>query len=120
MILSCVRDFARQVTDMRAIAVCASFLVLAACAARPVTPVAMSQPGDAALDCAALSREIEGTARRAAEMARLDQELERRNVVGAILFGAPAIDLTREEQIQFRALADRTRHLTNLKAQKSC
>ena len=105
---------------MRTTMLCLALLALSSCAARPVTPIAMSQPGDAALDCAALDREIDATARRAAEMARLDQELERRNVVGAILFGAPAIDLTREEQIQYRALADRTRHLTNLKAQKPC
>ena len=95
-------------------------LLLAACAARHVTPVAMSQPADAALDCPALEREIDATARQAAEMARLDRELEQRNVVGAILFGAPAVDLTREEQIQYRALVDRTRYLTQLKAQKSC
>lgn len=105
---------------MRRLALGFIVLVLAGCAARPVIPIAMSQPGDAALDCAALDRAIEATARRAAEMARLDRDLEQRNVIGAILFGAPAIDLTREEQIQYRALADRTRHLTILKAQNRC
>lgn len=99
--------------------VAAAFL-LAACPARQITPTALTQPGDAAMDCGALDRAIEATARQAAEMARLDTELERRNIVGAILIGAPAIDLTREEQIQYRALADRTRHLSALKAQKQC
>lgn len=105
---------------IRALALAAAALPLAACPARQITPIALSQPGDAAMDCAALDRAIESTARQAAEMAKLDTELERRNVVGAILFGAPAIDLTREEQIQYRALADRTRHLSTLKAQKPC
>lgn len=105
---------------IRALALMAAALPLAACPARQITPVALSQPGDAAMDCAALDRAIEATARQAAEMAKLDTELERRNIVGGILVGAPAIDLTREEQVQYRALADRTRHLTLLKAQKPC
>lgn len=98
----------------------AAALLMAGCAARPVLPIALSQPGDAEMTCAALEREIEATAARAAEMARLDRDLERRNVVGAILFGAPAIDLTREEQIQYRALVDRTRHLSQMKARRPC
>ena len=95
-------------------------LTLAACAARPVTPIALSQPGDAALDCAGLDREIASLGEQAVAMGARDRELERRNVIGAILFGAPAIDLTREEQIQFRAMQDRARHLADMKARKPC
>lgn len=90
------------------------------CAARPVTPVAISQPGDSAMDCAALDAAFVHANATAASYAKRDADLETKNVVGAIIIGAPGIDLTREEQIQARAWVDRARYLSQLKSRKGC
>lgn len=95
-------------------------LVAAGCAARVVTPVSMSQPSDATLDCAALDGAIAQANTNAGSYAKRDADLETKNAVGAILIGAPAIDLTREEQIQHRAWLDRARYLSQLRVQKRC
>jgi hypothetical protein len=104
---------------------CVAVLLLG-CAARTVRPVAMSQPGDATLSCAAIDAQMANNATAAADFLHRDQQLEGRNAaaVGAsLLIGLPAValmDLTREEQIQFRALSDRNQHLQSLKDTKPC
>lgn len=106
-----------------------SFVVLAlclGCAARPVTPVMMSQPGDDALSCEQLDQQIAANRNAAVELVRKDKEVEQGNtakIVAATVFSvwlAMSIDLSHEEQIVMRSLYDRNERLVALKQVKSC
>ena len=106
--------------------VCA--LCVSGCAAREVTPTAMSQPGDDALSCDALQQQIAANEKAEAQYRREDKQVENGNVAkgvgSAIPFAGPLIagstDLSNEEQVKARALADRNQQLTYLSKQKGC
>lgn len=96
------------------------------CAARPVTPVAMSQPGDAELTCGQLGQQTIDNQNAAVALVAKDKQVDRDNTVkvaAAIVFSvwlAGSIDLSHEEQIVMRSLADRNERLKGLQQQKGC
>jgi hypothetical protein len=101
---------------------------LAGCAARTVVPVQMAQPGDEALSCAALDREITDNETAAAVFVKKDKRVEQANTaktVGGVIPGLGLIlvlstDLSNEEQVKARALIDRDERLRFLSKQKGC
>jgi hypothetical protein len=103
-------------------------LSLCGCAAREVIPVAMAQPGDSALNCADLKKQIADDSAAQAAYQRKDKQVEANNVaknVGAVIpFAGLALlastDLSNEEQVKARALADRIERLQYLAKQKGC
>lgn len=107
------------------VAGCAA-LILSACAARDVTPIAMTQPGDAALSCTEIRSKIAAGQSEAADLFEKNQSVDRMNaakVVGSIVLSgwiALSLDLSREEQIKMRALADRNEYLAHLESKKGC
>ena len=106
----------------------AGALSLCCCAAREVIPVAMAQPGDDALSCADLKKQIADDSAAQAVYQRKDKQVEASNVaknVGAVIpFAGLALvastDLSNEEQVKARALADRIERLQYLAKQKGC
>lgn len=112
----------------------AGFLLLAGgvcltgCAARNVVPVAMTQPGDEALDCASLARELAANEASAARFLHQDRQVEQANTarnVGSVIPGVGLLlvlstDLSNEEQIKARALIDRDEQLRFLAKRKQC
>ncbi len=102
--------------------------VLAGCAPRPVTPVAMAQPGDAALTCPDIAAEAGANRARAATLLGEDAEVARGNVVRGVasvipfagLAAAATMDLSNAEQVQARALLDRNQRLDLLAREKGC
>jgi hypothetical protein len=106
---------------------CAMFWV--GCAARDVTPVAMSQPGDDALSCPVLIEQIKANRAEAEEFLREDTQTDRENVakiaVGSLLapiglFLANSADLSHEDQVKARSIADRNEQLIFLAKRKKC
>ncbi len=103
-------------------------LCLCGCAAKDVTPVRMSQPGDSDLDCPALQQQIVENRTAAEKYFRKDKQVENqnvaKNVAGVIpvvgLFTTASTDLSNTEQVKARALVDRGEHLTFLAKQKGC
>lgn len=103
-------------------------LSLCGCAAREVTPVAMSQPGDDALGCDALAQQISANSAAEAEYQRKDKQVENANIAkgvgSAVPFAGPLIagstDLSNEEQVKARSLADRNEQLEYLSKHKGC
>lgn len=101
---------------------------LCGCAAKTVVPVQMAQPGDEALDCTALDREIADNEKAASVFIKQDKRAEQANTaknVGGVIPGLGLLlvlstDLSNEEQIKARALIDRDERLRNLSKQKGC
>ena len=101
---------------------------LTGCAARNVVPVQMAQPGDEAMDCAALNREIASNEAAAAVFLHKDRQVEQANTarnVGSVIPGVGLLlvmstDLSNEEQIKSRALVDRDERLRFLVKRKQC
>ena len=103
---------------------------LASCAARPVTPVAMSQPGDDQLSCPALMEQIKANQSAATEFLRSKEGVDQANtakaVTGVVLFGPIGLlvmnsaDYSSEEQVKARSLEDRNERLTFLTKNKGC
>lgn len=112
----------------RSLFVAAGAALLLGCAAAKVTPVHMSQPGDADLSCEALRQEIARNTAAAEDFVKRDKAVENGNIakgigsaipyIGLLLIGSN--DLSNSEQIQGRALVDRDERLTYLSAQKHC
>lgn len=103
-------------------------LCLCGCAARDVTPVRISQPGDDLLSCTDLQQQL-ATNRSAAEtFLRDDKKVEAANTMKAIggalpwvgIFISASEDLSNEEQIKGRALVDRDERLRFLVERKHC
>jgi hypothetical protein len=98
------------------------------CAAREFTPVAMSQPGDDELACPALKQQIADNSAAESKFQSADKQVEQENVAkgvgGAIpvagILIAGSTDLSNEEQVKARALADRNERLEGLARQKGC
>lgn len=106
----------------------AGALCLCGCAAKPVTPVQMAQPGDESLGCPELRRQIAENRSEAQKYFRKDKNVENGNTaktVGSAIPGlgillAASIDLSNVEQIKARAMVDRDERLTFLARQKNC
>jgi len=104
----------------------ALFLCLAACAARQVTPIAMSQTNDDRLSCSELAQQIASNQATAVELLQADKRVEQGNtakIVASVVFSgwiALSIDLSNEEQIKMRSLVDRNDVLQQLSSQKGC
>ncbi|HWY61475.1 MAG TPA: hypothetical protein VNW15_06215 [Rhizomicrobium sp.] len=98
------------------------------CAAKQVTPVQMTQSGDEQLDCPALKQQIAANQAAAVEFIRKDKQVENANVARGVgsaipVFGillAMSYDLSNEEQVKARALADRNEELTYLAKRRGC
>ncbi len=107
-------------------AVAALALSLAGCAARQVTPVAMSQPTDDRLTCSDIDQEMKSNQAAAADLLQQNQQVNQANaakvVASVVLSGwiALTVDLSNEEQIKMRALADRNEALAFLKTKRGC
>jgi hypothetical protein len=106
----------------------AGCVCLNGCAARTVIPVQMAQPGDEALGCAALGRELAANETAAATLLHQDKNVEQLNTarnVGSVIPGLGLLlvmstDLSNEEQIKARALIDRDERLRFLVKRKQC
>lgn len=121
--------FSRASSDCAAVrlaAVIALTCPLLSCAARQVTPVSMTQPTDDRLACPEIDQEIKSNQTAAAELLQRNREVNQANaakvVASVVLTGwmALTIDLSNEEQIKMRALADRNEALALLKTKKRC
>lgn len=88
----------------------------------------MEQPGDDALSCAQINQQIADNTAAEGKFAHADRQVENGNtakvVGGAVPFVGPLIvgsaDLSNEEQVKLRALADRNEHLAFIATQKKC
>ncbi|MBV9992806.1 MAG: hypothetical protein JOZ72_16120 [Alphaproteobacteria bacterium] len=106
----------------------ASALCLCGCAAREVTPVSMSQPGDDALSCDAIAQQIAANGAAEAKYRHDDKEVENGNIAKGVGSAAPFVgpliagstDLSNEEQVKARSLADRNEQLRYLANRKGC
>src|SRR5580693_1963147 len=85
-------------------------LCVAACAAQPVTPIAISQSADDQLTCSELDQQIKSNQLAAVELLKKNKEVEQTNgakVAASVVFSAWlafSIDLSHEEQIKMRSL----------------
>jgi len=102
-------------------------LGLAGCqTTRQANPVAMSQPGDASLDCAAIQAAQARNRAEAARLAKLDEGVALGNALAVTVSRAwfwPAVmgvDLSDAEEIEARALYDRNRRLAEIGGRKGC
>ena len=101
---------------------------LAACAARNVTPMRISQEGDTALSCVEISRQMRGNRAEAAKYLKDDRLVEQQNtaltVVGLLpwmgLLTSAMTNFSNQDQIRARALIDREERLAYLAKQKEC
>jgi hypothetical protein len=100
-------------------------LLCAACAARQVTPISISQEGDDRLSCQELDQQLKANQIAAADFLQRNEQVRQTNSsleVATIfsLWFSLAKDLSREEQIKMRSLNDRNDRLLMLKRQKDC
>ncbi|HWA88387.1 MAG TPA: hypothetical protein VG889_00015 [Rhizomicrobium sp.] len=103
-------------------------LVVSGCAARQVTPVSMSQPGDDRLSCDALKAQTAANSAAEAGYRYKDKQVENGNALKTVGSAAPFVgpliagstDLSNEEQVKARALADRNDELNYLAKRKGC
>jgi hypothetical protein len=103
-------------------------LCLGGCAAKQFAEIPISQPGDDQLSCSDIRKEIDANATAQAVFVHKDKQVEAGNtaktVASATPFVGPLIagtmDLSNEEQVKARALADRNERLSYLAKQKGC
>ena len=88
----------------------------------------MEQPGDDSLTCPAIQQQIADNNAASAKYRKADKDVEAGNVAKGVatavpyvgLLAAGSTDLSNEEQVQARALADRNERLGYLVKQKNC
>jgi len=88
----------------------------------------MSRPGDEAMSCDAIKQEILANNTAADAFLRKDKRVEAGNTAKTIASAIPYVgiliaasnDLSNEEQVRARALADRNEQLGFLAKQKGC
>ncbi len=88
----------------------------------------MSQPGDDALSCDALKEQIAANGTAEAVYRQKDKQVENGNIAKGVGSAAPFVgpliagstDLSNEEQVKARALADRNAQLEYLAKHKGC
>lgn len=121
--------FAKVLSDYAVVRLAAAAVLawpLANCAARQVNPVAMTQPTDDRMTCPQIDQEMKSNQAAAAELLEKNKEVDQANaakvVASVVLSGwfALTVDLSHEEQIKMRALADRNEALASLKANRRC
>jgi hypothetical protein len=103
-------------------------LPLAACAAKTVTPVAMSQPDDEQLSCAQLQQQLADNGQTETKLNGEDKKVAQANIAKNVLAATPYVgilfaastDLSNSEQVRARALADRNQELQFLLKKKGC
>ena len=99
-------------------------LLCAACAGRPPTQIAITQPGDLQRDCLALNTEISGNTQRIDVLSGEQQNKRTQNIVagtvGAILFWPAlfAMDFQDAAGAESNALQARQQYLATLAAQR--
>ena len=101
---------------------------LCGCAAKPVTPVQMSQPGDEQLSCTELDQQIQVNEAAAKDFIKKDKQVANGNAAKTVMSATPfigilsamTVDLSNVEQIKARAILDRNERLTYLKKQRGC
>jgi hypothetical protein len=129
ILLGKVMLFSDTVSDcvvVRLAAIAGLALSLAGCAARQVTPISMTQPTDDRLTCSEIDQEMKSNQAAAAELLQRNKEVDQANaakVVASVMLSgwfALTVDLSNEEQIKMRALADRNEALGSLKIRKKC
>jgi hypothetical protein len=111
-----------------AVAFTGAALALAGCATRQVTPVKMSQPGDAGLSCAALAEQISENRTSAERLFKQDKKVADGNTAKTLGSALPMVgifllasnDFSNAEQIEARALMDRDQQLRFLMKQRGC
>ncbi len=112
------------VAGTRLVALLAGLLGLVACAARPVTPIAMAQPGDEQLSCGELIRQKQANQQAVDDLLSRDKDVATGNVVKGVviggLLGTAMMDLSNDEQIRARSLMDRNERLDLLAKTKGC
>jgi len=124
--MSFAKVISARAAVVRLAAIATLMAPLAGCAARQVTPVAMTQPTDDRLTCSEVDQEMKSNQTTAAELLEKNKEVDQANaakvVASVVLSGwiALTVDLSKEEQIKMRALADRNEALALLKAKKRC
>lgn len=106
----------------------ATALILSACAAKQFTAMPMEQTGDDALSCAQIQQQIADNTATEGKFAHANRQVENGNtakvvggavpIVGPLIVGS--VDLSNEEQVKVRALADRNEHLAFVAKQKGC
>ncbi len=104
-------------------------ICLAACPARTVTPLAMSQPGDLDLNCSDLVNHIDANKAEASKLLDAQKGVEQANV-GKVVVGsalvpiglliAASADMSSADQVQARAIVDRNQQLVYLAQHKGC
>ncbi|MBI3678767.1 MAG: hypothetical protein HY243_19330 [Proteobacteria bacterium] len=93
-----------------------------------MTSIAMAQPGDEDLSCTVLKQQIADNRDAEAKFRHKDKEVENGNVAKNVASVIPvaglvivaSTDLSNEEQVKARSLADRNERLENLAKQKGC
>jgi len=88
----------------------------------------MSQPGDTTLSCDVLNAQIAANTASEAAYEKKDKQVENGNIAKGVGSAAPFVgpiiaastDLSNEEQVKARALADRNEQLTYLAKHKGC
>jgi hypothetical protein len=106
----------------------AAALGLGGCAAHDYKPVAMVQPGDDAMSCSDISKQMADNETAAAAFIRADKRVETGNTIKTVGSAIPYLgiliaasnDLSNEEQAKARALIDRNERLSYLAKQKGC
>lgn len=106
----------------------AALLLLGGCAAKEFTAPAMSRPGDENLSCTEIRQQILDNNAAADVFLRKDKNVEAGNTAKTIASAIPYVgilvaasnDLSNEEQVKARALADRNEQLGYLAKQKGC
>jgi hypothetical protein len=115
-------------SSVKAALLTAAVLCLSACAARPVSEIAISQPGDDQLSCDAIKQQMADNSAQEATYVRKDKDVENGNTAKAVASATPFVgplialstDLSNAEQVKARALADRNERLAYLAKQKGC
>lgn len=106
----------------------AAALSLGGCAAREFTSIAMEQPGDSGLTCDAIRQQIADNTAAEGKFQEADKQVAQANTIKTVGSAIPyagiliagSTDLSNEEQVKARALADRNEHLLYLAKQKGC
>lgn len=107
----------------------AGAICLIGCAARNVTPVPMARAGDDQLSCPALIEQIKANRSAADEFLRRDKRVGQENVAKVVAGGifvpmglllVASADLSSEDQVKARSIADRNERLIFLAKSKGC
>ena len=101
-------------------------IILAGCAGRDPVPVAVQQSYDKDMDCDDISFEIENNNKRIRATVKELEDTKGDNVawgvVGVVLFWPAlfAMDLSDAEEVEIRALQDRSHNLTRIGHKRDC